>query len=145
MHIMDERITNARHAGLAFLLIAALFGAGCDEAPTEPSPNDAVFRVQACQNQQFNVRITNPGVIQEAEQLIGAADQRILTGELRAGSGLFNRPYSWHMDPATVDFADLTIEVCDGCPNDVQQNLDYWLNTVGRFCPWTSRIVSRIR
>lgn len=145
MCTIDDFVANARHAGAAIVLTASLFGAACHEGPTQPSPNGALFRVQACQNQQFHVRITDPAVIQRAEQLIGSTDQPILTGELRAGSGQFNRPYSWHMDPATVGFADLTIEVCDGCPNDVQQDLNYWLNTVGRFCPWTSRIVDRIR
>lgn len=145
MRIITNPVPSARHAGVAIVITVSLFAAGCNEGPAGPSPNAALFRVEACQNQQFNVRITNPDVIQQAEQLIGSTDQPVLTAELRPGSGSFNRPYSWHMDPATVDFADLTIEVCDGCPNDVQQDLDYWLNTVGRFCPWSSRIVSRIR
>lgn len=33
------------------------------------------------------------------------------------------------------------IELCDGLPSDVESNLDYWVDTVRYFCPWSGKIV----
>jgi hypothetical protein len=38
--------------------------------------------------------------------------------------------------------ADVSIEVCDGKPSYVQENLDEWLDTVGNYCPWASKVVA---
>ncbi|WP_435529682.1 BP74-related protein [Occultella kanbiaonis] len=27
-----------------------------------------------------------------------------------------NAPWTWHIDPASLEFADQTIEVCEACP-----------------------------
>lgn len=67
-----------------------------------------------------------------------------MIGTLEAGSGGFNAPWSWHLVPESVGFADVATEVCDGCPHMVEEDLAYWVGRVGRFCPWTSRIVERI-
>ena len=49
-----------------------------------------------------------------------------------------NAPWSWHIDPATVEFADMTTEVCDGLPEYVE---DFTL-TSNIYCPWGAQIVS---
>jgi hypothetical protein len=40
-----------------------------------------------------------------------------------------------------VELVDITIEVCDGTVSMVDEAVDYWINTVGRFCPWDARAV----
>lgn len=131
---------------LSTLATACLLLAACPGDPAEPDPvEEAVFRIEACEDESFQALIRDPEVIQEAERLIGAGQQRIINGDLRRGDGGFNSPWSWHMDPQTVQFADATIEVCDGCPHMVEEDLDYWIDTVGRFCPWTTRVVERVR
>ena len=37
--------------------------------------------------------------------------------------------------------AEVTIELCDGLPSHVEEDLDYWADTVKRFCPWHAKIV----
>ncbi len=34
--------------------------------------------------------------------------------------------------------ADLSIEICDGAPTFVAENLDMWLKQMGQYCPWDS-------
>jgi len=48
------------------------------------------------------------------------------------------------MDPADIEMAEFTIELCDGRPSIVESNLDEWIEVVGRFCPWGARLVSTL-
>jgi hypothetical protein len=34
---------------------------------------------------------------------------------------------------------EVTIELCDGRPSDLDAELDYWAGTVKRYCPWGAR------
>jgi hypothetical protein len=45
-----------------------------------------------------------------------------------------NRSHAWHL--RNVRLADVTIELCDGRPSDLDADLDYWVGTVKRYCPW---------
>ena len=128
---------------------AMLLLASCDTS--DPDPPGATFSVRACQDsnaspagETFQVRIQDSDVITEAEGLLAAGEQRIITGPLRRGDGGFNAPWSWHLDPDSVEFADFTIELCDGCPHMVEADLDYWIETVGRYCPWSTELVARV-
>lgn len=124
-------------------LVLGVLGVACSTGPNDDA--EAVFVIAACEDQPFRVLIRDPDVIAEAEDLIGAGQQQVVTGELRRGDGGFNAPYNWHLDPETVAFADATIELCDGCPERIEDDLDYWIEDVGRFCPWTTRVVKRER
>jgi hypothetical protein len=44
--------------------------------------------------------------------------------------------------PDEWDLAEISIELCDGAPDMVDADLDYWIGTVGRYCPWSSYVVS---
>jgi len=50
----------------------------------------------------------------------------------------YNVGYSWHIDPADVNFVDLSTEVCDGLPSDVESGE----LTSDRYCPWNARVVA---
>lgn len=137
---------NQRPLILLIMLMPLL--TSCDRSAVVPE--SAVFTVRACvgsdevpDGETFQVQITDPETITEAERLIGSDDRRIVTGPLRRGDGGFNEPWSWHLDPDSVAFADLTIEVCDGCPYMLEDDVDYWVDTVGQYCPWSTEIIDR--
>lgn len=48
-----------------------------------------------------------------------------------------NIGYSWHIDPGSVEFADVTIEVCDGLPSDVEKGII----TSDRYYPWSAEVI----
>lgn len=88
---------------------------------------------------------SNPGLIQEVldELTKPLSDRRHINGPIAAGDGghNFNGPhrFAWHFVPDQWSLAEISIELCDGRPySDVEQNLQYWLYQVGRFCPWSS-------
>ena len=41
-----------------------------------------------------------------------------------------------------MTFADLAIELCDGCPSHIEDDKTYWIETVGQYCPWSARVTA---
>jgi len=133
-------------SALAVSLVAAavLSVAGCAEDTVRDVGDttlEATFRVE---DETFKVRVTNPETIEDLVdvwQRVSAAT--IPNGVLRSGpgEGNHNEPWSWHLDPEDVEMAEVTIEVCSGRPSDVEADLNYWLNDVGRFCPWSAELI----
>lgn len=62
-----------------------------------------------------------------------------INGPIDAGTG-DNAPWSWHFEPDAWDLAEVSIEICDGTPTYVEENLEQWLDEVGQYCPWGSRV-----
>lgn len=101
--------------------------------------------VVAVGNEQYRVRIDNALLATKARRMMsGAERQQIVTGEVARGDGGFNVGYAWHIKPSTIAFADVTMEVCDGRPSDVESDVDYWVDTVKVFCPWGGAFVSEV-
>jgi hypothetical protein len=48
-----------------------------------------------------------------------------------------NTEWSWHIDPATFSFAEVTIEVCDGLPSHVEDETV----TSPEYCPWSAEVI----
>lgn len=69
-----------------------------------------------------------------------------INGLIDSGSGGHNTTaggvfhWSWHLTPNQWQLVEVSIELCDGTPSMVEADLDYWLHTVGAFCPWGSYV-----
>lgn len=85
---------------------------------------------------------SDTGVIRLAEQQLALPEGergKIIHGPIARGTGDNNSRYSWHFVVNAWGLADVAVEVCDGRPDkDVEPALDYWIDTVGSYCPWTS-------
>lgn len=95
-------------------------------------------------NSQFRAFVTNGDVIEQLYALQrGEIQASIPVSNLLPGpgAGMHNAPWSWHLDPEQFGLAEMTIEVCDGTPQFVEEELDYWLNQVGQYCPWSAELV----
>jgi len=130
----------ARSARLLFLSLALLV-AVCADTTSAPV-TEPVFVIDVG-GQQFRVRVTDPASIADFEERRREAEAGIVAGPLRAGDGGFNAPWSWHLDPATVHVADVSIGLCGGTPAAVEADLEYWLNQVGDFCPAGARVIGQ--
>lgn len=94
----------------------------------------------------FIVAASDPALLALADaELILPPEQRAhhISGDLSAGNGGFNHNsaywFNWHMPPNDWVLAETSIELCDGRPyTDVEQDTAYWIENVGRFCPWSS-------
>ena len=109
----------------------ACFGDGL----TSPSRGAVVtFRVV---DETFRVQLLDQSQVDAAHQAADGGRARIPIGRIVGGTGV-NVGWSWHLED--VEFAELTTEVCDGRPSDVErQGVTFG---GGRFCPWTARVIS---
>lgn len=113
----------------------ALARGGCSDAQ-DVAPRSGSFRFrEGVSSDVVRFRITNPTGLAQAESLLESGEARWAAGMLRRGDGGFNAPWPWHLDPATVSFADVTIEACQTRASTVQQDLDYWIG-FGQVCLW---------
>jgi hypothetical protein len=126
-----------RRASVAFVVAAALgtVTAGC--AGSSPAvPSVATFEIEG---QRFAIELITPELVTHAEQLLAGEDvASIPVGRIVRDDPSVNAPWSWHIDPTTLEFADVTTEVCDGLPEYVEDGT----LTSDFFCPWLAKVVS---
>jgi hypothetical protein len=115
------------------LATAAFALSGC--VPTGPTV--ATFEVAG--QQTFKIELATPELIQHAKDLMaGSEEGRIPVGLIVRDDPSVNAPWSWHIDPATLEFADATIEVCDGLPEYVEDGT----LTSDTYCPWSADVIA---
>jgi len=90
--------------------------------------------------ERFKCYITRPAdVTRVQEALYLHTTAGIPLGRVKLGTEE-NTDHAWHME--NVRLVDVTAEIYDGRPSDVDANLDYWRHTVKRFGPWSARPLS---
>ncbi len=121
---------------LAALVAFVLLG---QTAATAVEPTAYVATIKTFRG-QFRAIIRDPAMVERARQeLAGEADAGVPYGPLAWGDGGVNRGHVWHV--TELQFADVTIELCDGTVRMVDRDPVYWVETVGSFCPWTADVV----
>lgn len=144
-----ERPRRGAPGGDALLLVVALLltllGLGaCADAELTAGERVPIFVLEVS-GEEFRVQVTDPAEVAKLEARHAADQEGVVSGDLLPGDGGFNQPWSWHLDPTTVHVPDLSIELCDGRPSMVEEDLLYWLTNVGAYCPWGARVVRVIR
>jgi hypothetical protein len=113
--------------------MTVLLLAGCTPPRTHPV---ATFEVAGVET--YKIELVTPALVKHAEQLLqGKQVSAIPLGRVVRGSAGVNPPWSWHIDPKTLQFADFTIEVCDGLPSYVEDRTV----TSPDYCPWSAKVV----
>jgi len=86
---------------------------------TTPGPVVATIRVV---DETYKVELATPELIAHARGLLAGEElPTIPIGKIVRDAPSVNAPWSWHIDPATLEFADMTTEVCDGLPEYVEE------------------------
>lgn len=92
-------------------------------------------------------KTSEPEVISAIEdELQKPFDERNMhiNGEIARGNEGYNSDWSWHFIENQWSLAEISTEVCDGRPGFVEEDLDYWVDQVGNFCPWSARVVGEV-
>ena len=120
---------------LALPIVTSLLAAACGDTSTSPSPTrTATIRVA---DETYRIALTTADQIAAAEAARAGRGPRIPNGRLVAGTGV-NTGWNWHV--VDVEFADATIELCDGRPSDVEKAGPSYGG--GRYCPWGATITA---
>ncbi len=94
--------------------------AACATSTPVPSTEGVVVTFRVADVESYKIRLTDAADVEIARKLLAAEEApAIPNGVVVRGSADVNVGYGWHIDPATVEFADFTTEVCDGLPSDV--------------------------
>jgi Leucine-rich repeat (LRR) protein len=67
-----------------------------------------------------------------------------INGYIDYTDGGFNNPWNWHIIPNEWVLAEMSIGLCNGTPEQIESDLDYWVDNVGQLCNWGSFIKDEI-
>ena len=98
-----------------------------------PSSDKTVVTFEVAEQGTYKIELITPEQIEHVKKLMaGSEEGRIPVGTIVRDDPSVNAPWSWHIDPTTLEFADATIEVCDGLPEYVEDGT----LTSDTYCPW---------
>ena len=103
---------------------------------TPEGPTSGALVTFAVQQETFRVWLTSSDQIAAARAAAAGGPARIPNGRIVPGRQ-YNTGWSWHLED--VEFAEVTIELCDGRPSDVERQGTAFGG--GRFCPWSATVV----
>jgi len=95
-------------------------------------------------SETFRVWVTNPLT---AGRIVALGNGEITggfpRGLLRPGPGEtnHNQPHRWHFDPEATVLADQGAEPCDAPPSAIDSNREFWLDTIGTYCPRSAELL----
>jgi hypothetical protein len=91
--------------------------------------------------EQYSIFMTNNKTIEEVFAVQRGESRAIIpNGLIVKGAVFYNLPWSWHIDSEDIHMAEMTIELYDGLPSFVESELEYWLESVHRYAPWSATI-----
>lgn len=80
--------------------------------------------------------------------LSGEETQRVhVHGRIVKRTAPYNPTWSFHLDPSTINFFDMAIEVCDSSTQYVEDHLDEAGGAFlpgGHWCPWSSKLTKEL-
>jgi hypothetical protein len=124
---------------LIFLLLTCIIFTSCAAVATPTPEQKGVVVTLRVEDEEYKIRLTDPADTENARKLLaGEEAPSIPNGVVVRGDPGVNVGYSWHIDPDSVEFADLTTEVCDGRPSDVEKGVI----TSDRYCPWSAEVIA---
>ena len=126
---------SRRFLGAAIVAAAVFALSGCAPGDSGGSGNPvATFQVI---DETYKIELATPELVEHVKQLMAGDEVAgIPNGVVVRDESGPNAPWSWHIDPASLEFADFTTEVCDGLPSDVEDDLI----TSDRYCPWQATV-----
>ena len=126
-------------------LIAFFLFCGGHDAPADPPARSFLFAMHGVPDAEghFVAITSDPRTLAILEsQLTLPEDRRMLhiNGPVASGGGGHNLGWSWHFEPGRWELVEISIELCDGLPQMVEDDVERWIADVRTFCPWASYV-----
>ena len=128
------------------MVVAAWLCAGCgaSNAPPgngEPATVRFAVREDSTGAEEFLAVTTRASLLDTIHsQVSRPEDQRqlFIIGPIARAPEGENLSWHWRFVADSWDLAEVATEVCDGMPHMVEEDIDTWVDSVKRFCPWAS-------
>jgi len=109
----------------------------------------AYFAFTQQQGQEFIFELKDEAQITHARNILsGKEKERVhVVGRIKKSSQPYNPTWSYHLDPATIDFFYVGIEIADATMQYVEDHLDEVGGAFlpgGVWGPWDSRLVREV-
>lgn len=104
--------------------------------------DDGVFAIFGFVGEDYTYRmyISDEQAVEDViDNCLGLNNNNIPVGAVMNGT-LFDPQWSFFLDPESIVMAEYAAEVCDGSPENVEENLGYWLK-LGFWCPWAAHVI----
>ncbi|MFF0460745.1 BP74-related protein [Streptomyces mexicanus] len=134
-------------AKLGGLAAAAMLTVGM--AHPAQAADRAYFEFRDITGSKAVFELTDEAKIQQARDILSGKERNEIhvVGRIVKRTASYNPRWSYHLDPSSVRFFEVAIEVCDATMPYVEDHLDevggaflpgsYW-------CPWTSRLTREV-
>lgn len=134
----------------AFLIAGATILAGCSKPPGEPGAVYFKIGFPTEAERTFVIELTDPAKIHQARDAIRDPENHphSVLGIIVKEPAAYNPPWSYHLDPPTIELFESAIEVCDAAPQYVEEHLAEACGAFlpdCRWCPWSSKVLEEVR
>ena len=139
-----------------FGLLLSLFFFACEKEDNAPNCNlslaseDRLFEFLHISSGDTFLAWTSDSLViaqVEAQLALPQADrgQHINGVILRLPEGCeVNQQWSWYFAPDSWSLSEISIELCDGNPQYVEENISEYVDNVGLYCPWSSIVLREL-
>lgn len=128
-----------------------LVGIAASVADDAEAKTGAYFEMRdaSVSDKVFVLKLTDPYLIAHARRVL---DKRELTrvhviGRIVETPAAYNPGWSFHLDPASIDFFEVAIEVCDATADYIDDHVSKGQGSPlpeGRWCPWSSTLTREV-
>ena len=127
---------------ISLLILILILPIGCTNQTLEPTLSGGILVTFDVEGEVYKIFVKNKKAIADILALErGESQARILKGKLIGEPVFYNEHWSWYVDPIDIQMTEFTIEACSGLSSHIENVLEYWVNTIGCFCPWSAMIV----
>ncbi|WP_445173386.1 BP74-related protein [Microcoleus sp.] len=144
-----QKLTSLTRRVIIVLALVGMLGISFSAPAYAAAPARFVFETPPASD-QFVIELTDESKIQQARNILNGTQkyETHVLGRIIKRPAAYNSKWSYQLDPASISFFSMAIEVCDASIGYVEDHLDeaggpflpglYW-------CPWTSRLVKEIQ
>lgn len=118
------------------------------QSPVDTSGAYFLIGPQSGKDDSFVVKISDPEMIERARDLVrNPQKEKMMFARIQKDHQSFNRNWSkseknywsWSVSEVT-NFDDFGSITCNGTPQEVEDRVDFKVNTIGRICFWSYRV-----
>ena len=143
-----QKLSSLTRRVLIVLALVGMLGISFSAPAYAATPARFVF--QDVSSSEFVIELTDESKIQQARNILNGTqkDETHVVGRIIKRPAAYNPKWNFQLDPASITFFSMAIEVCDASIPYVEDHLDeaggpflpglYW-------CPWSSRLVKEIQ